>query len=167
VTSVSPSTSGSSSSSDPGAEAKTATAAEVHDALRRLTLREKARLGGEILRMYARVRREIRRHTLPNALEKIRGRSPRDALAPLPSDPLRASRLGAVVQRTLGALPGDSTCLVQSLVLVGLLSRRGLQETLVIGVAPGSEFKAHAWVEHRHRAVLPAERETFQRLVEL
>jgi hypothetical protein len=60
---------------------------------------------------------------------------------------LVAGRLGNAVDRTLRALPTDSRCLVQSLVLTRLLARRGIPNSLVIGAHPGGEFSAHAWVE--------------------
>jgi hypothetical protein len=57
--------------------------------------------------------------------------------------------------------------LTRSLVLTRLLARRGIPSTLVIGVRSQPSFVAHAWVEYRGSALLPAERGTFQRLVEL
>ena len=76
-----------------------------------------------------------------------------------------ARRLGKVVGRTLGVLPTDSRCLIQSLVLVRILARRAIPSKLVIGVRRSSEFQAHAWVEHEGQAILPAGEYT--RLTEL
>jgi hypothetical protein len=45
---------------------------------------------------------------------------------------------------------------MRSLVLTALLSRRGIASTLVIGVRPGGEFGAHAWVEHEGAPLLPS-----------
>jgi hypothetical protein len=53
---------------------------------------------------------------------------------------------------------------MQSLVLIGLLSRRGISSVLVIGVKSSPDFEAHAWVEHNDRALLPSGE--FRRLVE-
>ena len=45
-----------------------------------------------------------------------------------------AVRLGAIVQRVTGPLPTDSRCLVQSLVLLRLLTRRSIDTVIVLGV---------------------------------
>ncbi|MGH7481739.1 MAG: lasso peptide biosynthesis B2 protein, partial [Longimicrobiales bacterium] len=66
-----------------------------------------------------------------------------------------ARRLGKVVGKTLGVLPTDSRCLIRSLVLVRLLTRRSIPSTLVIGVRKNSGFEAHAWVEHDGEPILP------------
>jgi hypothetical protein len=78
-----------------------------------------------------------------------------------------AVRLGRAVRRTLAVLPGDSRCLTQALVLSSLIARRGGESVLVIGVRPGEEFGAHAWVELDGHAVLPDEAADYARLVEL
>jgi hypothetical protein len=53
------------------------------------------------------------------------------------------------------SVPG-ATCLTQALVTQALLSRRGYQASLCIGVARGEtgEFQAHAWVECQGKVVL-------------
>ncbi len=76
-----------------------------------------------------------------------------------------ALRLGRAVVRTLRLLPIDSRCLIRSLVLTRLLTRRSIPHTLVIGVRNDPEFMAHAWIEHEGRPVLPAGEYT--RLTEL
>ncbi|MGH9033151.1 MAG: lasso peptide biosynthesis B2 protein, partial [Acidimicrobiia bacterium] len=78
-----------------------------------------------------------------------------------------SARLARAVTRTLGALPGDARCLVTSVVVVAVLARRGGAGSLVIGVRPGSEFGAHAWVERDGVALLPSGPGEFGRLVEL
>ena len=78
-----------------------------------------------------------------------------------------ALRLAQAVGRTLSPLPGDTRCLMRSLVLSSLLSRRGLESTLVIGARTAPEFAAHAWVEMGGRPVLPDGGETYRRLLEL
>jgi hypothetical protein len=55
---------------------------------------------------------------------------------------------------------------MQAMVLTSLLARRGIDNSLVIGVRPGDHFGAHAWVEVDGKPVLPRGDE-FPRLVEL
>jgi hypothetical protein len=76
-----------------------------------------------------------------------------------------ALRLGRAVVKTLRLLPTDSRCLIRSLVLSRILTRRSIPHTLVIGVRKEPEFIAHAWVEHEGFPVLPAGEYT--RLTEL
>lgn len=76
-----------------------------------------------------------------------------------------AARLGAMVERTLRALPTDSRCLITSLVALRMLEHRAIPATLVIGVDNRDDFGAHAWVEHAATPVLPAG--DFARLTEL
>jgi hypothetical protein len=121
------------------------------------------RLGAEIARTTVRVRRLLRHHDLPTALERCRDVAPSRATA-RPDDVRRLSR---AVRRTLGVLPGDSRCLVSSLVLITVLTRRGLAASLVIGVRPGKALGAHAWVEVDGRPALPAARDKFAHLVTL
>jgi hypothetical protein len=134
---------------------------------RRLAAPEKARLLGEVLHAYAMARLLLARRDLRETLSGLRdGDDPaRDPLTG--ADQLECARLAAVVQRVLGRLPLDSRCLMQSLVLTRLLSRRGLRSTLVIGVRPGERFGAHAWVELRGRPLLPPGGDDFERLVDL
>ena len=122
----------------------------------------KAMLAAEIVATYARVRWLIRRDPLPAVVGSLRGR----ASAGGRDDVVTGRRLGHAVGRTLRVLPGDSRCLMQSLVLTRLLARRGIDSRLVIGVRAGERFAAHAWVEHRHVALLPAG-SSFEQLVTL
>jgi hypothetical protein len=69
--------------------------------------------------------------------------------------------------RTLDPLPGDTRCLVRSLVLVRLLARRGVPARLIIGVTRTGPFAAHAWVERDGRALLPSGGGHLARLTEL
>ena len=67
--------------------------------------------------------------------------------------------MGAAVVRVLGMLPFDSRCLMRSLVLLGLLGRRGARGELVIAVQTGGELglEAHAWIElDGHPLLMPA-----------
>jgi hypothetical protein len=78
-----------------------------------------------------------------------------------------AAWFGRGVTRTLRALPTDSRCLMQSLVLVDILARHGVTTSLVIGVRPGEDFLAHAWVELDGRPLLPPHEHEFSRLTSL
>jgi hypothetical protein len=120
------------------------------------------RLGAEITRATVRVRHLLRHNDLPAALERCRAVAPSRASGR--DDIVRLSR---AVRRTLGVLPGDSRCLVSSLVLITVLARRGVAASLVIGVRPGRTFGAHAWVEVDGRPALPAAKGKFARLVAL
>jgi hypothetical protein len=121
-------------------------------------------LAGEILLTYAQVRRSLRRNDLPTVLRALRS-AKASVAAPYPVASGR--RLGDAVRRTLGLLPTDSRCLMQSLVLTALLARRGVDTRLVIAVRPGERFAAHAWVEHADEALLPAGAPAFEQLVTL
>jgi hypothetical protein len=120
----------------------------------------RARLVAEILSTYARAWVLLRRRPLPDALAALRtARRPRRA-----EDP---RRLGRAVIRTLRLLPTDSRCLVRSATLTGLLADRGLPGTVVLGVRPGEEFAAHAWVELDGVPLLPDGQGRYERLAEL
>lgn len=127
----------------------------------RLPLSRKLALAAEVVAAYVRVRRELRRGTLPEALDRLRASG---AARAAPDD---TARLARAVRRTLRILPTDTRCLSQSLVLTTLLAKRGLVSTVVIGVAPGASFGAHAWVEHQGVPLLPPYEAEFQRLTEL
>ncbi len=132
----------------------------------RLTGLEKARLVGEILGLYARARWRLRRDDLPTALAGLR--RPAGIAIAGPGDPRFVGQaLGAITTRTLSALPADGRCLVRSLVLTGLLSRRGIETNLVLAVHPGERLAAHAWVEHDGTALIEPGRPPLERLAEL
>lgn len=127
-------------------------------------------LAVEILRAYVTMRRWLPRADLRELVRRIRAGSAQAAGQAEHSEAeLRraALRLGNAVSRTLGVLPTDSRCLVQSLVLMRLLARRGISNVLVIGARSGSEFEAHAWIEYHGRAVLPTQGFEDARLLEL
>jgi hypothetical protein len=44
---------------------------------------------------------------------------------------------------------------MSSLVLLRMLARRGVVCRLIIGVQPGEQLKAHAWIEHEGLPLLP------------
>ncbi len=122
----------------------------------------RARLAAEILGAYVAARRHQRGRPLPETLVRLRAVPAR----PPAGQPLQiAAGLAGPVVRTLSALPTDARCLARSLVMTRLLARRGVESTLVIGVARDEEFQAHAWVEVEGRPVLPTLE--FDRLTEL
>jgi len=118
---------------------------------------QKALLAVEIVWMYGRSRWLLSRMDLTSALARLRGRPPLPGAPAAPDELDLSIRLGKAVSRTLSALPVDATCLMRSLVLSTLLARRDIRSELVIGVEPGEEFGAHAWVERDGRALLPHE----------
>lgn len=130
----------------------------------------KLALAAEIVTTYLRARRLLRRRGLPGAVAVLRRASLPDAEGDAGDMRLAGVRLGRAVTRTLRLVPADSRCLMRSLVLTGLLARRGIDSSLVIGVRPEGEFGAHAWVEHDGRPLLPSGatpdgEATFERLV--
>lgn len=123
----------------------------------RLSPAEKTLLFGELLVAYARSRWLLSRSDLPSALAQLR--MPLNASVPPATDDvaLVSDRLGGAVSRAFSAVPMDATCLIRSLVLSAVLARRNIPFELVIGVKPGDEFCAHAWVERDGEALLPHE----------
>jgi hypothetical protein len=131
----------------------------------RLPLPAKMRLAVEVAQMYRRAKRLMRRQDLPTTLAELRVQDGTGM-----GDPIafaEALRLGRAVVRTLAVLPADGRCLMRSVVLTGLLARRGTPGTLVIGVRPGETFGAHAWVELNGWPLLSPGDGEFSRLVEL
>ncbi|HLJ02533.1 MAG TPA: lasso peptide biosynthesis B2 protein [Solirubrobacteraceae bacterium] len=103
----------------------------------------KARLASEILGSYVRVRRALRRDSLPAVVSELRIPAEND------SAEVDGRRLARAVVRTLEPLPLDSRCLMRSLVLLRVLASRGVIGKLVIAVRPEEQdrLNAHAWVE--------------------
>lgn len=121
----------------------------------RLSWPRKLALAREIMRQYLHVRRLLWRRDLPSALATLRagrGPVPPGDLADL--DDLRLARATILVMRLL---PGDTRCLMRSLVLLALMARRRRPATLVIGVEAGEGFRAHSWLEAGGRPLLPTE----------
>ena len=116
----------------------------------------KARLIIEIVVTYVPALRLLRTSDL-NAMVKA-ARDVRATPEPVDRQNERdlALRLGFIVARVLEPLPSDSRCLVRSLVLLRMLTRRSIPASLVIGVKTGPPFEAHAWIEHDGLPVLPA-----------
>ncbi len=132
----------------------------------RLSYPARASLGIEIIVAYIESRRALRRAPIATVVAGLRSRAP---FAPAPgADSLEQARsLGWVVARVLAHVPGDTRCLIRSLVLTRLLARRGIHAKLVIGARTTPEFLAHAWVEHDGTPVLDSGGASYGRLVEL
>ncbi len=134
-----------------------------------LSLANKLRLAGEVLRTYSGVRWWLWRHEFPDVVAKLRQPGALEAPEPVgdaSSAHVIGLRLGRAVSRTVRLLPTDSRCLVRSLVLTRMLARRGLSSSLIIGVRSEPEFAAHAWVEQAGEPLLHPGGADFQRLVE-
>jgi hypothetical protein len=135
---------------------------------RPLSFPERACLAAEILGCYLRVRLALRRGPIETALTALRvTRVPPGPPSAPPLEIPEAQRLGAAVARTLAPLPGDTRCLVRSLVLTRLLAARGVASTLVIGARTAPAFLAHAWVELEGAPLLDPGTGEFARLAEL
>jgi Transglutaminase-like superfamily len=113
----------------------------------------RVRVVTEVLVTYAHVRWLLARHDIAAVVAMLRADG-EDRLRPETAQRV-AARLGNPVSRTLAIFPWDSRCLMRSLVLLRMMSRRGARCDLLIGARGGSEFAAHAWVEYRGRPVLP------------
>lgn len=144
--------------------ASTASDAPAGPRPRGLSPAQKAALGVEILNAYVHVRWWLRRGDLPRTVAAARAVRTGSSV---PEGPVLGTRLGHAVTRTLRVLPTDSRCLMQSLVLTRLLASRGVDSTLVIGVAVDPEFAAHAWVETEDIPLLPTNGSVYARLVRL
>lgn len=66
----------------------------------------------------------------------------------------RALRIGRIVTRVAGLLPWHPTCLRQSMATRTMLTRRGVEATLHLGVADVATMDAHAWVTVEGRTVV-------------
>jgi hypothetical protein len=110
---------------------------------------ERLALVAEILATYVTVRWQVRRHDLPTAVAALRGGR---RLAVVDREP---RRLAAFAERIVARIPGDSRCLMRSLVVLAMLSRRGIDARLVLAARPTPEFAAHAWVERNGDPLLP------------
>lgn len=141
--------------------------AALGHASRAFTAREKVRLVAEVLAAYVTARRIMNSGQLAEVVTRLRAVNQASTTLGGRAAVRTGLRLGSAVERTLAALPTDSRCLVRSLVLTALLSRRGIASTLVIGVRNESTFAAHAWVEHDGIPLLPAGGFGMGRLVEL
>jgi len=129
----------------------------------RLSAFAKASLALEIVTAYVRIRYALRRADVRDVVARLRAGNP----TPPESLEHGAVRLARAVHRTLAFTPRKSRCLLESLVLTQLLARRGIAASVVIGVQPGGEFAAHAWVELGPHRLLPSGNGSFEPLVRL
>lgn len=114
---------------------------------RSLTVLDRAVLVLEIVLLRIRSGRAFRREADTRAAVRALRRS--RVVAPLVTEAERErviARLAWITPKVLQRLPGERRCLMQSLVLTGLLSRRGLTSNIVIGVSGEGSLSAHAWV---------------------
>jgi hypothetical protein len=118
-----------------------------------LALSLRVRIVAEVLMTYAHVRRLLAQHDIAAVVGILRD-GIEDGLAPETARRV-AARLRNPVFRTLTVFPWDSRCLMRSLVLLRMMSRRGARCDLLIGARGGSDFAAHAWIEYRGQPVLP------------
>jgi hypothetical protein len=126
-----------------------------------------ARLGCEIVATYVTVRRLLRTRTLPETVTALRVDDSVGS-APTGASPDVARHLASATVRTISLLPGDSRCLMRSLVLLRVMARRGLGSTLVLSAPPpGPGFEAHAWVEHAGEPLLAPGAPEHQQFVRL
>jgi hypothetical protein len=126
----------------------------------------RARISAEILVAYVELLRLVRDGDLTAMVAGAR----RTWFAPLPAPGeqeahLTAVRMGRMVHRVLARLPTDKRCLITALVLLRVLAHRSIEARVVIGVRSDDRFRAHAWVEHGGRPVLPSG--AFERLLEV
>jgi hypothetical protein len=135
-------------------------------ALAPLTLFSRAVLAREVIATYAEARRRLRTNDLSATVAELRGHVPQEAWRePDAKTFWEGVRLAKATRATLRLLPTDTRCLMQSLVLLGLLSRRAIGSVLVVAAKADRGFEAHAWVEHDGRPLLPAG--DYGKLVEL
>jgi hypothetical protein len=130
-----------------------------------LSPRARVALLGEILTEYVPCWRILRTKSVVEMVQAARDVPVSHPRGPAFQEHKMALRLGRAVGKTLRLLPTDSRCLIRSLVLSRVLTRRAIPHTLVIGVRNDPEFMAHAWVEHEGYPVLPAG--DYTRLTEL
>ena len=122
----------------------------------RLPLATRMRLVVEILVTYPGLLRVVRTNDL-EAMVALARRPTKPPVRLTAAEARETSkRLGFIVSRVLALMPADRRCLIRSLVLVRLLSRRGIDGRLVIGASADQGFAAHAWVEYEGKQVLPS-----------
>jgi hypothetical protein len=125
----------------------------------------RAALVAEVLATYVLVRWHVRRQDLPTAVAALRAR-PRRRLPRALAD-RDERRLAAGAERVVAKLPGDSRCLMRSLVVLTMLARRGIDSRLVLAARPEPTFGAHAWIERAGEPLLPTRGFADARLTDL
>jgi hypothetical protein len=132
----------------------------------RLSALERLRVICEVIGTYPMVRWTLRHVELEEAVRRTRRGAPlRETYVPQEGNV--AFRLAWIVEAILDRLPGDTRCLTRTLVLVRMLSRRGIGCAVVLGVRVAPEFGAHAWPELAGRPLMVPIEATGQRLLEL
>jgi transglutaminase superfamily protein len=140
----------------------------LREAAKAVPARRKVPLAIEIVRTYLKVRWLLLYRGLPATLVALRrGLREHSSGESEQVRRMQGARIGHAVVRVLRVLPTDGRCLMRSLVLAGLLARRGVYAKLIIGVTPDPRFEAHAWVEVDALPVLRTDEQRFHRLVEL
>lgn len=138
-----------------------------------LSAGRKLQLAAEIYIAYCQVRWWLRRHEVRDVVHRLRAWGPAGSgVASCGGDDFHqvhagGLRLGRAVIRSLHLLPTDSRCLMRSLVLTGVLARREISSSLIVGVRSEPEFAAHAWVEYAGEPLLPPGDTSLDRLTEL
>jgi hypothetical protein len=131
-------------------------------------------LGVEVAAAAVRCRWELRRRGIAPTVATAR-RLDRSTVLPgsvvsgteTKDDVALGRRLAAIIDRVLRHVPGDTRCLVRSVVLLGMLHARGVPADLVMAIRQDRAM-AHAWVEVAGIAIsTPADEESFVRLAEL
>lgn len=125
---------------------------------------ERLALVAEVMVTYVVVRWQVRKRELPAAVAALRaGRRFRR----LPVVAREPRALAASAERVVARIPGDSRCLMRSLVVLAMLARRGVDARLILAARPAPEFAAHAWVERNGDPLLPTRGFGDARLAEL
>lgn len=101
----------------------------------------------EVMALYVRTRWLLFRRGLAGALTALRRTPAATGAELLPADQV-ARQLRDATQRGLRFLPTDQPQIIRALVLIGLLQRRGIRGSFVVGVDPAMAFSTRAWVEH-------------------
>ena len=127
------------------------------DSRERLSAMEKVSLAREIVATYRFTRGLLSSAPFPTAVAELRRlRPPAETSHEDRAALLTASRIAFAVVRVLKLVPARTACLTQSIVLLAMLERRGIDSRLVIGVKATGDFGAHAWIEVNGVAVLPS-----------
>jgi hypothetical protein len=125
---------------------------------------ERLALVAEVLITYVVVRRQVRRHDLPRAVAALREERRPSYVALVAREP---RTLAVAAERVVARIPGDSRCLMRSLVVLAMLARRGVDARLILAARPTPDFAAHAWVERDGHPLLPTRGFGDARLTEL
>jgi Transglutaminase-like superfamily len=116
----------------------------------RLPIVTKISLTATVWKTYARVRSAVKRHPLPQAIERLSEEVDRRDLH------IEPKRLGRIVYRTTTIGPWSPRCLFTALVLYRMLVDQGDAPQLVIGLPREARTKdAHAWIEIDGRDIGP------------